>query len=186
MEHCNVSKSHESTNDSGFIHPTRLSRRKNRRKSVPTSTTSTGITTHSATTAQSLSSSSSQHESSPELQKVKKTRKPTRRHTLPHSDLSEVKISDDTLYWYFTSRCVEPRDLGHLCRDCKKPFLTLSEDITIRRGGRLEFRYHSACFSGTADPRTQEHSTFHEGKWRGTQHSAPKEMYRKMRTTSHW
>ena len=44
----------------------------------------------------------------------------------------------------------------------------MNEKIALRRGGRLELRYHEDCFSGEADPRTQKHSTYQEGKFAGT------------------
>lgn len=66
-------------------------------------------------------------------------------------------------------------DLGHVCKECKKAFTKLSEQIAIRRGGRIELRYHTECFSGQADPRTQKSSTFNTSKWAGTQQlHAPK------------
>jgi len=57
----------------------------------------------------------------------------------------------------------------------------------IRRGGRLEFRYHQGCFQGGGDPRQQELGTFRRGKWVGKiQEQPPRGQFSKMRTTSHW
>jgi hypothetical protein len=86
-------------------------------------------------------------------------------------------------YWAFESRAVLAKDLGHSCRECKGPFLRLGEEMVLRRGGRIELKYHGSCFSWEVDPRTQKQSTFSVGKWQGTQQvHAPKEVYRKMRT----
>ena len=41
-----------------------------------------------------------------------------------------------------------------MCKECKKPFISLNETIVLRRGGRIELRYHKKCFSGHADPRS--------------------------------
>ena len=40
-------------------------------------------------------------------------------------------------------------DLGHRCRECKKPFIKIGNPLTERRGARLSLRYHANCFSGT-------------------------------------
>ena len=63
-------------------------------------------------------------------------------------------MSTKTLYWAFDYRQTDSRDIGHSCRECKNYFTKLNETIAIRRGGRLELRYHEKCFSGEADPRT--------------------------------
>eukprot|EP00667_Euglena_gracilis_P022530 EG_transcript_25105 len=90
------------------------------------------------------------------------------------------------MYWASSTRAVEARDLGHTCRECKQKFNRLGETIVIRRGGRIEMRYHEACFSGDDDPRTQAHSSAQD-RWDGhVSAAAPKEMFRKMRTASHF
>ena len=50
---------------------------------------------------------------------------------------------------------VEKKDLGHTCRECRRPFTTIGEPLTERRGARISNRYHAECFSGFADPRSQ-------------------------------
>lgn len=43
------------------------------------------------------------------------------------------------------------------------------------------------CFSGHPDPRTQKNSTYNTSKWKGTQQiHAPRQVYKKMRTDSHF
>eukprot|EP00954_Amorphochlora_amoebiformis_P021072 1343963-Amorphochlora_amoeboformis.AAC.2 len=76
----------------------------------------------------------------------------------------------------------------HACTIIKKAFTKIGEAICIRRGGRIELRYHLSCFSGMADPRTQANSSAHSGKWAKTvaKTRAPNGKYRKMRTSSHW
>jgi hypothetical protein len=97
-----------------------------------------------------------------------------------------ASTSSTSVYWAVQSRSAEKRDVGHSCRECKKAF-SLAETLTIRRGGRLELRYHAACFSGEADPRTQSGSSFNNTA-NGTLVSAaaPQGTYNKMRTSSHF
>eukprot|EP00466_Bigelowiella_natans_P014272 jgi/Bigna1/126617/aug1.3_g1325 len=89
-------------------------------------------------------------------------------------------------YWKHRYRPCVARDLGHSCRECKKPFKKIGELIAIRRGGRIEMRYHKACFSGNSDPRSQSKGTHLHGKWADkVSKKAPKGRYQKMRTTAH-
>jgi hypothetical protein len=46
-----------------------------------------------------------------------------------------------------TLRAERP-DLGHTCRACQRPFATIGELLTERRGARVSMRYHAECFSG--------------------------------------
>lgn len=64
-------------------------------------------------------------------------------------------MSSQTKYWQWAPREATRVDLGHTCKECKKPFTKINEPIAIRRGGRIELKYHMKCFSGEADPRTQ-------------------------------
>ena len=41
---------------------------------------------------------------------------------------------DDTEYWDFQHREVTKKDLGHTCRECRKPFSKLGEPLTERHG----------------------------------------------------
>ncbi len=45
------------------------------------------------------------------------------------------------------------------------------EEITIRDGRKMRLFYHTTCFSGSADPRTQPHSSFKH--WSGISAVAP-------------
>lgn len=40
---------------------------------------------------------------------------------------------DDSRYWDFAFRLTHKGDMGHHCRECKKPFSVLSENIAVRR-----------------------------------------------------
>lgn len=94
-----------------------------------------------------------------------------------------------THYWDYALRDAGEKDIGNVCRECKRPFTTLGEQIVERRGARVALRYHRACFSWEADPRSQENGTFHKGKWaRSTVFSdqAPEQRFPKMRTATHF
>lgn len=86
-------------------------------------------------------------------------------------------------YWAIGTRGAQARDLGHRCKQCTLPFSKVGETIVLRRGGRIELRYHEACFSGEADPRTQTGSSFHTSN-HSVPPAAPVGQYRKMRTAS--
>eukprot|EP00600_Ochromonadales_sp_CCMP1393_P010432 CAMPEP_0174956872 /NCGR_PEP_ID=MMETSP0004_2-20121128/1763_1 /TAXON_ID=420556 /ORGANISM="Ochromonas sp., Strain CCMP1393" /LENGTH=135 /DNA_ID=CAMNT_0016204929 /DNA_START=40 /DNA_END=447 /DNA_ORIENTATION=+ len=47
------------------------------------------------------------------------------------------------------------------CRACKKTIYKGSK-VMVRDGRKLRFFYHQACFTGGADPRTQDNSTYSE------------------------
>ena len=95
--------------------------------------------------------------------------------------------SGDSGYWDYREREATSRDLGHSCRECKLAFSHIGEPIAVRRGARIEMRYHVACFSGAADPRSQNGSSYTTGHLAGTQsHLPPAQPFHKMRTASHW
>ncbi|KAJ4460407.1 hypothetical protein PAPYR_3437 [Paratrimastix pyriformis] len=48
------------------------------------------------------------------------------------------------------------------------------ERIIVRDGRKIRLFYHERCFSGTADPRTQQHSSYHEGKFTNINPEAPR------------
>ena len=77
---------------------------------------------------------------------------------------SEITIGagDSTGYWDYQHRNTVTKDLGHTCRECKRPFKKLGEPLTERRGARTSMRYHAECFSGFADPRSQSSSSMQE------------------------
>jgi hypothetical protein len=98
-----------------------------------------------------------------------------------------IGAGDDTEYWDFQHRMVEKQDLGHRCRECRMPFTTIGDPLTERRGARLSMRYHAACFSGYADPRSQATSSHHVGVLAGSQlEAAPGTKAGKMRTSQHF
>jgi hypothetical protein len=91
----------------------------------------------------------------------------------------------ECLYCVYAS-CAQAKDLGHACRECRRPFITLGEPLTERRGARISSRYHAECFSGFADPRSQVQSSHHSGHLAGTQiDAAPaQKATSKMRTAT--
>jgi hypothetical protein len=101
---------------------------------------------------------------------------------------STIGAGDDTGYWDYRHREVAIKDLGHKCRECKLPFRKMGEPMTERRGARTSMRYHAECFSGFADPRSQNSSSMHVGKLAGTQMGAAptKKAGSKMRTGQHF
>lgn len=40
---------------------------------------------------------------------------------------------DDSRYWDYASRFTQRQDIGNKCRECKRPFLVLNEEIVVRR-----------------------------------------------------
>uniref|UniRef100_A0A7S1LEE0 Uncharacterized protein n=1 Tax=Neobodo designis TaxID=312471 RepID=A0A7S1LEE0_NEODS len=92
-----------------------------------------------------------------------------------------------TAYWASQARSCEPRDVGHPCKECKRPFQRVGEPLMVRRGGRIELRYHEQCYSGSADPRTQASSSFNSSQHAAAlSAAAPALPFRKMRTSSHF
>ena len=99
-----------------------------------------------------------------------------------------IGAGDGTEYWDYQHRTVQRQDLGHVCKECKRPFTTVGEPLTERRGARISMRYHATCFSGYADPRSQVSSSHHVGQLSGTQHNAAPggKAGGKMRTSQHF
>lgn len=91
--------------------------------------------------------------------------------------------SSNGSYWAVQERSSEARDIGHVCKECRLTFLRVGEDMVMRRGGRIELRYHKHCFSGEADPRTQRNSSFNQSG-HDLAPIAPTGKFRKMRTSS--
>lgn len=86
----------------------------------------------------------------------------------------------------FQVRECRPADLGHMCRECKKPITALGDLIAERRGARVQMRYHRACFSDDGDPRSQDSAKLSKWYTRLQSTAAPAQKYSKMRTKSHW
>ena len=47
-----------------------------------------------------------------------------------------IGAGDETGYWDYQHRVVEKKDLGHRCRECRKPFRRIGDPLTERRGAR--------------------------------------------------
>ena len=48
---------------------------------------------------------------------------------------------DDSRYWDYAFRLTLKGDMGHHCRECKRPFSVLNETIAVRRSGKPRRRY---------------------------------------------
>ncbi len=44
---------------------------------------------------------------------------------------------DDSRYWDYAFRQTQRQDIGNQCRECKRPFLSLNEEIAVRRYERV-------------------------------------------------
>ncbi|KAI6646710.1 hypothetical protein LOD99_12831 [Oopsacas minuta] len=76
-------------------------------------------------------------------------------------------------YWT-VSRGLAVRN-SNKCRECKQ-YIMMKEPIVIRDGRKIRLFYHSRCFSGSADPRSQLNGAFSREKYEGIMSpSAPKE-----------
>lgn len=60
---------------------------------------------------------------------------------------------------YWTAEYTVAETPRHQCRECKT-YIAIGEEMVVRRGARIQLRYHLHCFSGDADPRTQRASSF--------------------------
>ncbi|KAI8920279.1 hypothetical protein DFJ77DRAFT_451991 [Powellomyces hirtus] len=50
------------------------------------------------------------------------------------------------------------------CRECRGT-IHKDEDVKVRDGRKIRLFYHPTCFSGSADPRTQARSSFHDPRY---------------------
>lgn len=50
---------------------------------------------------------------------------------------------DDSRYWDFAFRFTQRQDIGNQCRECKRPFLVLNEEIAVRRSDAHEKVEHA-------------------------------------------
>ena len=64
---------------------------------------------------------------------------------------------------------------GNKCRECKE-YINIRDPIVIRDGRKIRLFYHTGCFSGSADPRSQPNGAFSQDKFEGVlSPSAPQE-----------
>lgn len=73
-----------------------------------------------------------------------------------------VNIREGGGYWELSGPLPMNRN-GVSCRACKKPIYK-TNTVMVRDGRKLRFFYHATCFTGTADPRTQNGSSFNDTK----------------------
>ncbi|KAI9334880.1 hypothetical protein BDR26DRAFT_546241 [Obelidium mucronatum] len=60
---------------------------------------------------------------------------------------------------------------GFSCRECK---VVINQGVTVRDGRKMRFFYHTYCYTGNADPRTQPNSSFHNDRFKNAiQREAP-------------
>ena len=70
-------------------------------------------------------------------------------------------IRDSEVYWELSGPA--PANRIMTCRACKKSIYKGSS-VMCREGRKLRFMYHAECFSGEADPRSQEGSRFNDSR----------------------
>lgn len=78
---------------------------------------------------------------------------PSARHSslpdvlMPSSTTSALFFGscDDSRYWDYAFRFTLKGDMGHHCRECKRPFSVLNEAIAVRRSGNCRCRYSHSC-----------------------------------------
>ncbi len=59
------------------------------------------------------------------------------------------------------------------CRECKKT-INKGESLMARDGRKIRLIYHLKCYSGDADPRTQNNSSFNDGRYTQEKHISKK------------
>ena len=71
--------------------------------------------------------------------------------------VSGASLRTDEAYWALSGPSPANRTLN--CRACKG-CVYKGEPVMVREGRKLRFFYHQKCFTGDADPRTQEGSSY--------------------------
>ncbi|MDC3321730.1 hypothetical protein OAV88_03930 [bacterium] len=64
-----------------------------------------------------------------------------------------ANLRSSEAYWELSGPLPIKRN-GVSCRSCRKPIYK-GNNVYVRDGRKLRFFYHEECFSGNADPRTQ-------------------------------
>ncbi|KAI8815927.1 uncharacterized protein EV422DRAFT_510171 [Fimicolochytrium jonesii] len=74
---------------------------------------------------------------------------------------SPTASSTDMSYWTVSGgKAVRPQT----CRSCKRTIYK-NEEMMVRDGRKIRLFYHSACFEGDNDPRTQSNSSFFDSRY---------------------
>ena len=73
--------------------------------------------------------------------------------------VSGASLRQDSAYWVLSGPTVNVNI--QTCRQCKKSIMKNSS-VMVREGRKLRFFYHTECFTGDADPRTQDGSSFND------------------------
>lgn len=71
--------------------------------------------------------------------------------------VSGFSLRKDEAYWELSGPIPANRILN--CRACKKSVYK-GQNVMVRNGRKLRFFYHEECFTGDADPRTQQGSSY--------------------------
>eukprot|EP00741_Cyanophora_paradoxa_P022069 tig00021434_g21304.t1 len=71
---------------------------------------------------------------------------------------------------------------GWSCRECKEVIMKGSP-VIVRDGRKMRFFYHVECYSGEADPRSQEHSSYHQGRFSVSETAPSKKGFGKWSTS---
>ncbi len=79
------------------------------------------------------------------------------KHFLFMTAVSGASLRTDEAYWALSGPLPANRLVN--CRACKKSVYK-GVPVMVREGRKLRFFYHESCFTGDADPRTQEGSSF--------------------------
>ena len=64
-------------------------------------------------------------------------------------------------YWTVSSG---PAIRTFSCRECKG-IIYKGQEMKVRDGRKIRLFYHEDCYSGSADPRTQQHSSFYDARY---------------------
>ncbi|KAJ3392028.1 hypothetical protein HDU84_004956 [Entophlyctis sp. JEL0112] len=76
----------------------------------------------------------------------------------------ESGVGGPTEYWTISEGTAIRT--GFSCRECKL-VIQVGEPVTVRDGRKMRFFYHRACYTGSADPRTQPGSSFYSNRFKG-------------------
>mmetsp|Transcript_4876 Transcript_4876/g.5010 ORF Transcript_4876/g.5010 Transcript_4876/m.5010 type:complete len:136 (-) Transcript_4876:141-548(-) len=86
------------------------------------------------------------------------------------TSVTGVNLRGGNAYWELSGPI--PINRISSCRACKKT-IHKGSPVYVRDGRKLRFFYHENCFTGEADPRTQDNSSFNT-KMEYHENTAPK------------
>lgn len=101
--------------------------------------------------------------------------RPTPKKTTKKMATMPAPNLDSTEYWT-VSKGVANRTFT--CRECKKT-INKGQELVARDGRKIRLVYHTDCFSGDADPRTQPNSSYNDGRYVPAAHISDKAPQKK-------